>query len=246
MLSLPDLPSLHSLVRASPSLHAQYREESDQVLPVILGRELEGSQVDAYANLMSRVRKFGSPRTDAMIKDFLATYDEWLQGSKTIPDLTATHPGNVRWMAGFHLSVVRRLTRLYAEWALGYENWVVSSSPEWPKDQVNLSSSERTRISSAMYRYQVYCHIFGRNKGKRRRGFRHHEIAEIMWSRLNPWDVDAVACIAVFVRAKYTALFKDVIADLRPGHPRFIEAYNGYHHPCPDGSFNLDGEYDCR
>lgn len=47
---MPDLPTLRSLVHASPIMHAQYRHDRNTILRACLGRELDGFLVDAYAN----------------------------------------------------------------------------------------------------------------------------------------------------------------------------------------------------
>lgn len=58
---MPDLPTLRSLVHTSPTLHAHYIYSRDSILRACVDRELDGFIVDAYANLMSRVRELGSP-----------------------------------------------------------------------------------------------------------------------------------------------------------------------------------------
>ncbi|KAK6062502.1 hypothetical protein SCUP515_13304 [Seiridium cupressi] len=56
--SMPDLPTLRSIVHASPVLHAQYRYDRNSILRACLDRELDGFFTDAYATVKSRIRAY--------------------------------------------------------------------------------------------------------------------------------------------------------------------------------------------
>ena len=103
---MPDLPTLRSLVHTSPILHAHYIYSRDSILRACVDRELDGFIVDAYANLMSRVRELGSPQTDKKITSFLDTYHGWLSGSILCPYDSSVNTGGVRWLAVYHLSLL--------------------------------------------------------------------------------------------------------------------------------------------
>ncbi|RYP13395.1 hypothetical protein DL767_010753 [Monosporascus sp. MG133] len=249
--SMPDLPTLRSLVHASPILHEQYRCDRNKVLRACLDRELDGFLVDAYATLMSRVRELGSPRTDEKITGFLDTYRGWLSGSLPRPDVNSVDPGYVRWLAAYHISVARPLARLYSEWALANLRKAASSSavqeraaenPAAHGDlEIRLSRSEEIRVFRALYRYETYYHLFGRNQGERHGGFRHHEINEFFFCLFDPWEAEAVGCIELFVRQRYEEIFNSVKGALHPKNTRF-RLENGTYNP--EGSFDLDGEHD--
>ncbi|KAL6835548.1 hypothetical protein V8C40DRAFT_234572 [Trichoderma camerunense] len=251
LLSMPDLPTLRALIHTSPTMHTQYRYDRDHVLWTCLERELSGFLIDAYANMMSRVCELGSPRTDEKITSFLDTYRAWLSGASPLPDLQSIDSGYIHWMAAYHISVACPLARMYSSWALDNIKKTVSSSvarngtETLPIAQdsrgVNLSRSEEIRIFRALYRYETYHHLFGRNKGRRHGGFRHHEINEIFFSQFAPWEAEAVGCVDIFIRQKYKDIFSDVKEDLHPQNARF-RLENGTFNP--EGSFNLDGEYD--
>ncbi|KAL2144764.1 hypothetical protein VTI28DRAFT_8610 [Corynascus sepedonium] len=252
LLSAPDLPTLRSLIHASPVMHAQYRTNRNRILRACLDRELDGFLVDAYACVMSRVCALGSVRTDDTITGFLEAYRRWMSGLGQRPDLHSVDPGYVRWLAAFHLSVARPLARWYSTWAVANLVQAVSSSAGQEaageittaaRDQNvrTLSRSEEIRIYRALYRYETYHHLFGRNQGKRQGGFRHHEINEIFFCLFDPWEAEAVGCIDLFVRDRYQAIFDQVKGDLHHTNPRFRLA-NGISNP--EGSFDLDGEHD--
>jgi hypothetical protein len=257
LASSPDLPTLRSLVRASPVLHAQYRHDRNNILRACLGRELDGLAVDACATLMSRVRDLGSPRTDEKITVFLATYRGWLSGSTPRPDVSSLDPGNVRWLVAYHLSVARPLASQYSKWALANLTKAASSSPGEEEDagspavhrghDARLSRSEEIRICRALYRYETYHHLFGRNQGKRRGAFRHHEINELFFCLFDAWEAEAIGCVELFVRQRYEDIFDRVAGDLHHSNPRFM-LENGVINS--EGSFDLEGErngkHDCR
>ena len=243
IFNMPDLPTLRSLVKASPVMHAQYQSNRNSLLGACLGRELDGFFVDAYACVMSRVREIGSPRTDEKITAFLDSYGGWLSGSGPRPDMNSLDPGNVRWLAAYHVSVAQPLARRYSVWALAnFKNGASSSGANEVAEGeqgLKLTRSEEIRIFRALYRYETYYHLFGRNTGTRWGGFRHHEINELFFGLFDPWEVEAVGCIEIFVRQKYTDIFKEIKADLHPTNPRFRHENGSFN---PDGSFNLDLE----
>lgn len=118
-------------------------------------------------------------------------------------------------MAAFHYSVARPIARLYTEWALGNLRQAVAHSMSAVSslmsretcistiaraDQVtNLSRSEEIRIYRAIYRFETYCHLFGRNKGVRSYGFRSDKICDTFFGIFDPWDVEAFGSVYLFL-----------------------------------------------
>ncbi|KAH7013877.1 hypothetical protein EDB80DRAFT_863790 [Ilyonectria destructans] len=246
---MPDLPTLRSLVKASPTLHAQYRHDRNTILRACLGRELHGFLVDAYANLMSRVYELGSPRTDEKVTNFLLTYRGWLSGSSPHPGLDSIGSSRLRWLAHYHLSVARPLARLYSRWAIANLKKAASTGQRVTAQAseilgdgcVSLTRSEEIRVFRALYRYETYYHLFGQNEGKRYGGFRHHIINDIFFCIFNPWEADAIGCIDEFVRQIYENIFARVKKELRPDNTSFRQENGGY---TSDGSFDLDSDHD--
>ncbi|KAI1747724.1 hypothetical protein F4782DRAFT_520157 [Xylaria castorea] len=261
--SMPDLPTLRALVHASPVLHARYRYYRNSILRECLSRELDGFLVDAYATAMSRVRELG-PRTNETITDYLDTYQTWLSSSTPFPSIKSISPGRIRWMAAYHISVAQPLARLYGNWALTNLKKAVLSSTgqqetvaieinevaeeeveEEPATQddhdIKLSRSEEIRVFRALYRYETYHHLFGRNQGQRQGAFRHHQIHDLFFCLLDPWEAEGVGCIDIFVRLKYEDIFNQVKTDLHPRNARF-RLENGVYNP--QGSHDLVAEHD--
>lgn len=199
---------------------------------------------------MSRVCEVGSPRTDEKVTDFLLTYRGWLSGSSPHPGIDSIDSSRLRWLVHYHLSVARPLARLYSRWAIANlkkatsstEQRVTAQAPEILGDGgVSLTRSEEIRLFRALYRYETYYHLFGRNEGKRYGGFRHHIINDIFFCIFNPWEADAIGCIDEFVRHIYEDIFAEVKIELHPNNTSFRQENGGY---TSNGSFDLDSEHD--
>lgn len=94
---MPDLPTLHSLINASPVLHAQYRKTRDTLLFTCLSKELDGYYADAFATLRSQVTILGPKRTDDMCEQFLSDdYDTILSGKYNVEDFDRPSGGQIR------------------------------------------------------------------------------------------------------------------------------------------------------
>ncbi|KAL2139007.1 hypothetical protein VTI28DRAFT_5912 [Corynascus sepedonium] len=232
--SAPDLPTLGSLVHASPVLHAQYLSNRDALLRACVARELDGFFIDAHACFMSRVSSIGSPRTNEKITAMLDAYRGRLSGSSPRVDVYSVKPGIIRWLAAFHQNVARPLARRYSTWALANLTKASSSSPEdneaeerkaaAEEPNIMLSRSEKIRIFRALYRYETYYYLFGRNRGKRRGMIPLEEINNIFFCLFDPWEAEALGCIDVFVRHKYKRIFDQVKDDI---HVLSMDYFNG-------------------
>ena len=117
-------------------------------------------------------------------------------------------------MAAYHLSVARPLARMFSKWAHSNLRKAASSliSQEGVpkallklsgKEDIRLKRSDEIRIFRALYRYETFYHLFGRNRGRRHCAFRHHEINELFFCLFDPWEAEAIGCIDSFVRQRY-------------------------------------------
>ncbi|KAI0971281.1 hypothetical protein F4678DRAFT_472736 [Xylaria arbuscula] len=213
---MPDLETLRSLVHASPIMHSQYLDNRHAILSTCLEMGLEGVYVDAYANLKSRPIELGWVRTNKMIIDFCASYDKWLKGWSPYPSLKSLPPSRVRWMAAFHLSVARPQVRLFVSWALenlsAFHRDII---PSWENGHIKISRSEEARILRAIYRHEVYHHLFGQNLGFRDGyDFESEVINGLFVELFHPWEVEAIGCFQVFVQGQWRDLLKPFIRDL--------------------------------
>ena len=255
LLHMPDPPTLRALVRASPTLHAGYHANRNAILRACLARELDGWFVDAYACVNSRMRKESPTRTDARITRFLGGYRLWRSGPNPPgPDRGLRDPDSCRWLAAFHLSVVRPLTNQYAAWALanlsrasaefagGRQAADAEGGAEAGRDgQAPLRRSEEIRIFRALYQYETFYHLFGRNEGRRAGGFRTHELNQLFVCLFDPWEAEALGCIDLVIRDRYKVIFAKVKWDLDDRDPTFW--VGGFD---PSGSFDLNVLHDSK
>jgi hypothetical protein len=248
--SAPDLPTLRALVHASPVLHAQYLNDRDTILRACAERDLHGFDLDVYFTTLSRVRELGCPRTDGIIFEFLVTY-KYLH--ETLPfRIEGIKPSLRRWMAGFHMSVARPIARLYSNWALSNlrraivsptslqeaeeAEGVAKCGPDGQDDpNIKLSRSEEIRLYRAIYRFHTFHHLFGKNPGKRSGLLSRHQVNILFCSFFDPWEVEAIGCIDIFIRAKYEDIFNRVKADLQPDNSRSMQ---------PNGVSNVKRSHD--
>ncbi|KAI3336499.1 hypothetical protein HD806DRAFT_528105 [Xylariaceae sp. AK1471] len=234
LLSMPDLRTLHSIIRASPTMLSQFLLDRHKILSACLERELGDSFVDAYANMKSRPSELGSPRTNSMVTDFLDSYEGWTTGSDSCPEANSLTPYTVQWMVDYHNSVARPLARRYSFWALeNLQNEAVSSlssvklaTPRNAKraydgHSVEISRSEEIRIFRALYRCETYHNLFGYNAGIRHGGLPPYKVNDIFFNLFAPWEAEAVGCIDAFARQQYEDIFQKVRVYLHPRHPRF-------------------------
>lgn len=231
---MPDLPSLHALVHASPTMHAQYRQSRDSILHACLDRELDGLYVDAQATLMSRASVLGDPRTSPMIVSFAESYGRCLSGSVPRSRVGSTEPSAIRWLAAYHRSVARPMLRMYSKWALeNHEKLAASvagsgSTTRVPKagseHGADLSRSEEIRILRALYRYDTFCHLFGTNKSVRWLSlFYDYEVNEMFFCLFEPWEVEAIVCIDAFLWQRYDQIFDEIQDDLDDDNPKYSD-----------------------
>ena len=241
LLSMPDLPTLHSIVRASPVMHAQYRSNRDNLLRACLEREFDGFLVHAHAFQMSRADRLGEAPAREVAAGFVEAYREWLpSGSSPCADLGSVTPSDCRWMAAFHLTVVRPLTRLYGTWAL--ENLKLAAAlavaeeqgPETAAESTatiaatvvhedtsanDLSRSEEIRIMRALYQCETYRHLIGYPRTVHGNLLAEYHASDIFFSLFDPWEVEAIGCIDLFFRQAFNALFGKLQVKLNAAFP---------------------------
>ncbi|KAI0527992.1 hypothetical protein F5B22DRAFT_583198 [Xylaria bambusicola] len=216
--NIPDLETLRTIIQASPTMYAQYKYDSHRILSDCLDRELDGFVVDAYATLMSRPIGMGSPRTKGWIKDFLNTYKCWLAAPESCVRVKELSPDQVRWIAGFHVSVVRPLIRQweacdrrdFLEYIWIWDGcdredhedhivpqgyfipWVQTRCHRVVQDRYinELSGREELRIRQALYRHKTHYHLFGHTMSNP------NDVDRLFLHLFKHWEI-AVMCFAM-------------------------------------------------
>ncbi|KAJ8125260.1 hypothetical protein O1611_g8378 [Lasiodiplodia mahajangana] len=235
LASMPDLGTLHSIIHASPVMYAQFSFNRNGILATCMGREFEGFFADAYANLRCRISEmrmnyecdrsyqYDKKRTTR----FLNSYNNWLKAPDYSPNATSLSPKRIRWMIAYHMSIARPLVRRYSSWAL--ENLRQAAGPKMDTtddgEGNRLSRSEEIRIFRALYRYETYCHTFS-FLSPTHVSFRY--VGKSFFGLFDPWEVEAIGCMATFIEQQWNAFFDRVQDDMEP---EAYEARNGYWNP---------------
>ncbi|KAH6844566.1 hypothetical protein B0I37DRAFT_165044 [Chaetomium sp. MPI-CAGE-AT-0009] len=231
LLSVPDLTTLHSLVRASPVMHAQYRSNRKSILRVCVARELDGFIADAYGCVKSRVGEMMPLRTVEKITAHLEAYRGWLANPTPLANLDGIRSHQARWLSRFHLGVAKPMARRYSAWALQnlaratspplQDQGVAETGPTTTEQDIVLSRSEEIRIYRALYRFHTYCQLFGVNQCDRNLNMEFHEVNALFFGLFEPWEVDAVICVDGFLRQRYGEIFDQIQDDLHAANPEY-------------------------
>lgn len=199
---ISDLNDLRALMFASPVFYQQYRLDRKPVLSQVLVSTLGSLLADAYG-VQRSATIYSPPRPlslDAM-RQFIQNYTslrsampELVLEDCTLADLVD--------MAAFHQSVARPLSVKCA--ALFLQNL----DPSLEVD--GLSGTEQIRLLRALYRFQLYCNLFGQGPkpGQRRKVARLDpaETLALLFGSLKPWEVEEIDSIYTLVRSKYDAV----------------------------------------
>ncbi|KAH6623100.1 hypothetical protein F5144DRAFT_353095 [Chaetomium tenue] len=209
---ISDLCDLKALVFASPVFSQQYRLDRQHFLGRVLLRSLGSLTAEAYAVQGSSTIYSRSPRPlpAETVEQFIHSYvsRRFAPPELILQDCTLT---DLAEMAAFYLSVAQPLLPQCAALFLQQLN---------PSLEVgSLSATEKTRLLRALYRFQLYCNIFGQGPEPALR-FRAMEwladpyILDLFFGSFHPWEVEEIDCIYVLIRNKYDAVFKAVERDL--------------------------------
>jgi hypothetical protein len=228
-LTFLDLEGLSALVHASSVFHAQYQEARHHLLL----EGLERTAADAFAIRLyqSNEEEFRSDVSVLLQPHFRIKARQRLSFDGKL-DLTS-----VVDMAHYYFNVVKRFADSYAAWALDnlakdLESTDVSASMH------KLTGVERMRLTQAIYRYQLLCHILGRGQSF---DYIPDQQAKAIsyFDSMEPWETEELYMFFDFVRGRYAKLLDDVREDLHPDNTRFDDQGRP---PTPTGAFDLSDE----
>lgn len=241
LISNLNLDSLRSLVHASPAFHQQYRLNRRFMLRACLEMELQQASVDAYAVHRSSSKTFSLTRSKDNVASLLCSYDERRSYSQTVLSKDIHTEDEAVDMASFHRTVVRPIARHYVKWALEQlASHVGTSGPSM------CTPTEKTRLTRALYRFQLCCNLFGVGPHEDSRPTRLRiepdEILSMFFAMFEPWEVEEIYCIYAFAKDKYNQIFTDIRWDVNEENPKF----DGQRPPTPEGSFDFDNSCQSR
>ncbi|KAK3903230.1 hypothetical protein C8A05DRAFT_43502 [Staphylotrichum tortipilum] len=233
LFSLAGVEDLRALVLASPVFYQQYLLDRRAVLASALRAEL-GNRVfvDAYAAQASATRyPLGSKRGRHSVTWFLDKYLELRLRSISDDPADAATAGNpseddlIR-MVCFYRSVARLLASECAALFLR------KLDPSLEVDA--LSVTEQRRLLRALYRFQLFCHLFGPSPrgspGWPKFGFS-EEIQVVFFRGFPPWEIEEVHCVYTLIREKYTSILDAIQGDVDPRDPKFADWGGPIAHP---------------
>lgn len=223
--SMPDLQTLASLIHASPIYYAQYRLDRKPLLSQILLTEIgEDGFVDVYAAFKSRPSKIGPRRgPNTNVTDFLASYKQWRSSISQKPPPELCSLGDLRWMTWFYTSTVKPLAAHFFSWALANLDSVpAKSKAQHPGAAEGLTRTEKKRLLRALYRFEIFCHLFG---GAQCESYIGMTVVRIFFSDMDfqPWEVEEMCCVYTFVKETFQETINDVRWDLDENNPRFAD-----------------------
>ncbi len=191
LASLATLDDLKSAMRASPVLYQQYRADRKTVLDAVLRRIL-GDQtfVDAYT-----VQRSAGPPCLAVevLTDEYRTHratPSLLSRKCAVADLVG--------MAAFYSSTIRPLLRR-----------VFATMPARVVQHGPLSDTEHARMLRALYRFQLWCNLYGTGEGAATRGraVRPCDMLLHFFGAFEPWEVEEISCVHEFFMDMYLQTF---------------------------------------
>ncbi|KAF5981523.1 hypothetical protein FCOIX_4171 [Fusarium coicis] len=216
LLAVDSLADLSSVVHTSPTFYQQFRLDRAFWLWHCLKQELGNVLVDAYNVDTYNTPEFRSTRSRQKVLQYVEDYKQQrADGAQSLPQPSED---DVVRIASFHTSVIRYLMQEYAVWA--HANLEDLSEPK------ELSRTEERRILRGLYRFQIFCGLFGPARGG---GYFFDEdsllnperMLQLLLNLYEPWEIEEILCINAFVHAKYRAFFEQVKWDLNPENPSF-------------------------
>ena len=196
--------ALKTLVHASPIYHEQYLLDRYHLLYKCLETALGSPTMvtDAFAVKESgRLRTRTNKKVVKFLKAYWSRYPSCADLSKGLP------LDEVVSMVAFHFSIIKPLVSYYS----GREINCLAESPR------PLSNTEETRIVRALYRFQLYCNLFGVGRSKNHTkwlDFYPDSIMRLFLNVFEPWEVEEIACIHNFAKWEVDRFFERISLDV--------------------------------
>ncbi len=187
-----DLEDLRALVLASPVFYQQYLLDRKPLLGAALTAALGYPSLlaEAYAGqASSSLYPPGVLETNPFLTiQFQYTYRS-LRTATTPTILQKACEADLASMVFFYRCVVRPLvTECATRFRKNY-----GASPELE----DLSSTERMRLTRALYRFQLYCNLYVPGRGAERMWLRFQdlEILKGFFGMFTPWEIEEIDCL---------------------------------------------------
>ena len=236
ILSMLKYEELKALVHASSVYHQQYVLDRHYILFQCLKATLGGNIIDACAVFQSGLAGFLETRNQEKIIQFLESYRTHHHPSHSLDTLTLDQ---LISMATFHFTIIKPLVWYYPGWAM--DN--LSREIKDPPSHGLLSIIEETRLVRSLYRFQLYCNLFGVGRypfRQRLLKFSSVDFLRLFLNTYEPWEAEELVCIHTFVAKNFDKIFDGIAWDVHEDNPKFNVQDRP---PTPKGAFDLEGQF---
>ncbi|KAI8689443.1 hypothetical protein NCS56_00207800 [Fusarium sp. Ph1] len=193
ILTTLDLDQVKNLIKSCPTFYQQYRQDRKFILGSALHTTLGSITVDAYAVHLTSPAKFDRVHPEDAIPRFLKDY----RRLRSSLDFSLLEKGLTRndmsELAVFYLFVVQPFTKMYKNWAfINIANDF--KDPKTAAQNPPLTLTEEMRIMRALYRFQLWCNLFGHSES----GFVEVRILDMFFGLYEPWEVEEINSVHFF------------------------------------------------
>jgi hypothetical protein len=208
------LTSLRSLILASPFYHATYAAEArHEILTRVALRQLDYRlRVDSLAAVRSTEFYCSQKRVPSEVIAFIDEYSR----AKGAPRLSLILPDWLLFSKKFgSISEATALVLLRMS-VKHIASEYCRSIPQWQTDSVPLSELEQVRLSRAIYRFQIYCNLFGVKEDMETTDLtgmtrtEKYDAFHNFLPRFPPWEVQEIACIWRYFNGHWGCLLREV------------------------------------
>ncbi len=225
-LATDDVNDLRALVAASPVFYQQYLHDRKTLLRSILKRARGIPIAEAYALQLSTSLYSKQPDADSpseladpgAIRSFIDTYRSLRQLPADEILAQRCTDGDLVGMAAFYEAVARPLVTVFAGRFLRR----LKPAPELGI----VSTVEEIRLLRGMYRYQIYCNLFGQGREGQRKvpelAFKGEQL-DLFFLPFKPWEIEEIYCVYVLVRDTYGWVMDKTEIGLNGGRLGFEE-----------------------
>lgn len=248
LAALTDVQDLRATIRASPVLHQQYRQDRRRVLDSVLRNTLGDRVFVDACTVQLTVPRVNPPPGFArplpgtrakVVRACMEGYAEFVADPAILSDFCGT--ADFIAMAAFYLATIVPLREKL-------RRALLRNLHPAPREKKPLSRMEQTRLTRALYRFQLWCHVYGTPPdrpvmpGGEYDAMDPSDVLGVFFEMFPPWEIEEISCIDRFFREKYERVFARIRWDVHGDSLRFVNcSLQGTH----EGQFDLapNGEF---
>ncbi|MCJ1434095.1 hypothetical protein MMC27_003461 [Xylographa pallens] len=219
LCALPDAVTLRALILSHSSFYRAFVAGRSLItLQVLLNQIPPNLLPDAVAVLKSCRLK---PWSRELVQGFLVYY----------------HEGRFSTLPAWTISDAIPVSALYDDIAFfmaDFSTVALAAHPITGIPDVSplpLTSHEKSRISQAFYRFELYCNLFRERRWKDDR-FRPEEQRDMFFDKYSPWENEQLACVHDYLYRRMVAVYNEFAAhDIEWGEESVTYGVDDWHAP---------------